>query len=102
MIDEPVLIEAARGHIESLAQAEGPEAIEIALRAARVEPDDYRSCIAALWETRSEGGAVPDSPRAAYFGGAIDGFLLGVKAARGEHGPGGVFESPEWMRQSPN
>lgn len=102
MIDEPVLIRAATGHIESLAQADGPEAIEIALRAARVEPEDYRSCIAALWEVREASGAIPDSPRAAYMGGAIDGFLLGVKAARDEHGPGGVMDYPEWMKPSPN
>jgi hypothetical protein len=102
VIDEPVLIEAARGHISSLATADGAEAIDAALKAQRVVPDDFRSCIAALWETRTESGAIPGSPRAAYMGGAIDGFLLGVKAARGEHGPGGVLESPEWMRPSPN
>lgn len=102
MIDQPVLIEVARGHIESLAQADGAEGIDLALRAQRVEPDDFRSCVAALWEVRDASGAIPESMRAAYMGGAIDGFLLGVKAARGEHGPGGVFDHPEWMRPSPN
>lgn len=87
MIGEDQLMEAVERYGQlangTYAPDPSPEGIEAIMVALAVEPVDFRALFGVFADFREP--HVADSKRAAYLGGALDGFCLGLIAGRFEH-----------------
>lgn len=77
-IDEAVMLEAVGGHIERLGLTS--ESFNAALGELDTDATEVQAALGALVSVRNDGSI--DFDPAAYAAAALDGFYLGVRAAR--------------------
>lgn len=77
LIGAKALTFAATGHM-ARTELFGPEPIPRIIASLNVDVEEWHAASAAIREQRD----VPEADRGPYSGGLVDGFILGVRAAR--------------------
>lgn len=82
MIREDIMLAACEAHIQRTAVETAAE-FDHLFRRMGVHPGGVRAALSVLWDERSKDGYVFEAqPKSLYLGAAIDGFIVGVRAAR--------------------